>query len=141
MENKQRNITQSNRNKGGRFKTVALQCQDIKRKNTRRHTALGKSAGVDKFSFRGRRIPQAFCHAILVLIPKSEQGKYRGIALLETIYKLISTIIDTRLKEAIEFDDALHGFIKKRGTGTAIMEVKLLMQLVKRGIKHCIWLL
>jgi hypothetical protein len=48
-----------------------------------------------------------------VLIPKAEQGKYRGIALLEVIYKLISTIIDTRLKDAIEFDDALHGFIKK----------------------------
>ena len=33
----------------------------------------------------------------LVLIPKSKAGEFRGIALLEIIYKLISSIINQRL--------------------------------------------
>ena len=53
----------------------------------------------------------------LVLIPKSKAGEFRGIALLKIIYKLISSIINQRL------------FREKRGTGTAIMEAKLLAQL------------
>ena len=48
--------------------------------------------------------------------------------LLELIYKLVSLIITRRLTEAIEFHDALHGFRGGRGTGTAIIELKLLMQ-------------
>ena len=76
-------------------------------------------------------MPCAFKHSVLVLIPKSTPGQYRGIALLEVIYKLISSIINGRIQRAITFDDAIHGFRPGRGTGTAIMEAKLLMQL------HC----
>ena len=56
-------------------------------------------------------------------------GKFRGIALLEVLYKLVSTIINSRLKRTINFDDSIHGFRAGRGTGTAITEAKLRMQL------------
>jgi hypothetical protein len=76
-------------------------------------------------AFEDGKIPKSFCNTILVLIPKA----FRGIALLEVIYKLISSIMNTRLQNAIEFDDAAHGFRPKQGTGTAIIEAKMLMQL------------
>lgn len=80
-------------------------------------------------------IPHKFCHGILVLIPKAQQGEFRGIALLEPLYKLVSMIINDRIQAGITFDDAIHGFRPGRGTGTAIMEAKLLMQLHSRSDK------
>ena len=74
-------------------------------------------------------IPRSFCNGILVLIPKSNPGEYRGIALLEAVYKLVSSVISHRIISKIEFDDAIHGFRPGRGTGTAILEAKLLAQL------------
>ena len=67
----------------------------------------------------------------MVLIPKGGGGS-RGIGLLETIWKLISSIIDRRIKEGITFHDALHGFCPRRGTGTGIIEAKLIQQLAVR---------
>jgi hypothetical protein len=61
--------------------------------------------------------------------------QFRGIALLEIIYKLVSSIINRRLASKIVFHDAVHGFRKGRGTGTAIIEIKLRMQLAKRSTK------
>ena len=58
----------------------------------------------------GTAIPVAFANGILVLIPKSEPGKLRGIALLEVIYKLCLTIIHLRLQDGIEFHPGIHGF-------------------------------
>ena len=75
-------------------------------------------------------ILKSFSQAILVLVPKPDrEGKFRGITLLEVVYKLLSSIINCRLSAAISLDDGLHGFWKGRGTGTAIMEAKILSQL------------
>lgn len=41
------------------------------------------------------------------------------------MWKLIEKIIDTRLCHGIQFHDALHGFRKSRGCGTAILECRL----------------
>ena len=79
--------------------------------------------------FSGKDFPATFAQAILVLIPKDVHGKYRGIVLLEVLYKLCSTIIHLRLLNAIQFHSALHGFRPGRGTRTAILEAKLLQQL------------
>jgi hypothetical protein len=51
----------------------------------------------------------------------------RGIALLEPIWKVISTIIKERITDAVNFDHALHGFRSERGTTTVIIEAKLQM--------------
>lgn len=81
-----------------------------------------------RLAFAEEEIPRAFSQGIFVLIPKSKAGEFRGIALLEIIYKLILSIINQRFSSTIVLDDALHGFRAKRGTGSAIMEAKLLAQ-------------
>ena len=78
--------------------------------------------------FRTGVLPTELPRSILVLLPK-DSGGFRGIGLLEIIWKLISSIIDARLKSSIEFHDCLHGFLAKRGTGTATIEAKLMQQL------------
>jgi hypothetical protein len=72
-------------------------------------------------------IPQELSWSVLVLIPK-ESGGMRGIGLLEVIWKVCSSIINSRLQNGIEYYEALHGFRKERGTGTAILQAKLVMQ-------------
>ena len=54
-------------------------------------------------------LPMQLPWAILVLLLKSDGGT-RGIGLLEVIWKAMSSILDGRLKAAIPFHDALHGF-------------------------------
>jgi hypothetical protein len=72
-------------------------------------------------------LPQQLTWVIVVLLPKGG-GDYRGIGLLEPLWKVIEGIIDQRLN-AITLHDCLHGFRAKRGTGTAIIEAKLAQQL------------
>jgi hypothetical protein len=79
--------------------------------------------------FDGKAIPQEFLYEILCLIPKEDQGKYRGIALLEVVYKLVLMIIHLRLQTVIDFHPFLHGFQQQCSTGTCILEAKLQMQL------------
>ena len=63
-----------------------------------------------RLAFEEGVVPQDFYHGILVLIPKSSPGEYCGIALLEIIYKFVSSIINRWISLKIEFDDAVHGF-------------------------------
>ena len=79
-------------------------------------------------SFLGYEIPIAYSHAILVLLPKNELGKFRGITLLEVMYKLWSMIFYLRAIKVIKFHPAIHGFLRRHGCGTAILEAKLEMQ-------------
>eukprot|EP00957_Ditylum_brightwellii_P061037 4633286-Ditylum_brightwellii.AAC.1 len=64
---------------------------------------------------------------IIVLIPKGGSN-YRGIGLLEPFWKVIEKVMDGRL-EVVKFHDCLHEFCTGRGTGTAIIEAKLVQQL------------
>ena len=61
------------------------------------------------------------------MIPKGK-GEFRGIGLVEVIWKLLTLILHRRLA-AINLHDILHGFREGRGTGTATLEAKLLQQL------------
>ena len=67
---------------------------------------------------------------ILVLIPKGTTDT-RGIILLETLWKLVEALINTRLKTSLQMHDVLHGFSDGRWTGTAIMELKLAQELAR----------
>ncbi|KAL7543923.1 hypothetical protein ACHAWF_007483, partial [Thalassiosira exigua] len=73
------------------------------------------------------QIPRQLLWVVVVLLPKGG-GDYRGIGLLEPIWKVIEGVIDTRLG-VIELHDCLHGYRNKRGTGTATVEAKLAAQL------------
>jgi phage-related holin len=48
----------------------------------------------------------------VVLLPKGG-GDYRGIGLLEIVWKVIESIINRRIASKIQFHDSLHGFIAK----------------------------
>ena len=74
-------------------------------------------------------IPTELTWTILVLIPKGDGSQTRGIGLNETLWKILEAIIDTRVKSVVVFHDILHGFIQRRGTGTAILEAKLAQEL------------
>jgi hypothetical protein len=80
-------------------------------------------------AFDDKAIPQEFLYEILCLIPKEDRGKYRGIALLEVVYKLVSIIIHLCLQTVIDFHPSLHGFRQQCGIGICILEAKLQMQL------------
>jgi Reverse transcriptase (RNA-dependent DNA polymerase) len=86
-------------------------------------------------AFTRTAVPQVFGIGILVLIPKSEHNQFRGIALLDVIYKLISRITSTRMNDSISYHDAVHGFRRKRGTTTAISELKLYMRATRMNEK------
>lgn len=93
-------------------------------------------------AFETGETPTAFQAGTLVLVPKSDISKYRGIALLEALYKLISALINRQVCKHVKWHNAVHGFIAERSCSTAILEVKLTMQLAKwRGqVYHQIFL-
>ena len=62
-----------------------------------------------KHIWRTGEIPQRMLLAVVVLIPKGTSGDYRGIGLLEVIWKLLERVLDARLSE-IGLYDYLHGF-------------------------------
>ena len=49
----------------------------------------------------------------------------RGIGLVESIWKLLGKIINRRILVVVEFHPCVHGFRKRKGIGTAILEDKL----------------
>ena len=64
----------------------------------------------------------------VVFIPKGK-GDYRGIGLVEVMWKVVAVILNSRFTSFITFHDVLHGFRAGRGTGTATLEANLLQQL------------
>ena len=63
-------------------------------------------------------------------VPDSQGGKYyRGIGLVEVMWKVVAEILNRRLTASITFHDLLHGFRAGCGTGNATFEAKLLQQL------------
>ena len=72
-------------------------------------------------------IPQQMLWVVIVLLPKGG-GDYRGIGLLDPIWKVMEVVMDNRLK-VLDYHDCLHGFLAGRGTRTATTEVKLAQQL------------
>ena len=59
-------------------------------------------------------IPQQMLLTIVILIPKGNLGDYRGIELMEVMWKVIERVMDKRMS-GIELHDTLHGFRAKRG--------------------------
>ena len=62
------------------------------------------------------------------------RGEYRGIGLVEGVWKVYTRVVNCRLKRSVTLHDALNGFRSGRGTGAAILEAKLVQQLA--GIAH-----
>ena len=60
--------------------------------------------------------------------PQGEMD-YRGIVLVEVLWKVVTAILNLRLTASITFHDLLHGFREGCGMGTSTLEAKLLQQL------------
>ena len=73
-------------------------------------------------------IPQELGWIILFLIPKGSTYS-QCIGLLETLWKVVEVIIDTRLRTSIHFHDVIYGLWAGKGTRTAIMEMKVAQEL------------
>ena len=63
------------------------------------------------------------CQAV-VLIPKGK-GYYRGIGLVEEMWKVVADILNYWLTASVTYHDSLHGFQAGRGTGTATLKSKI----------------
>ena len=82
-----------------------------------------------QLAFReGKLVEEATWQAV-VLIPKRTTD-YRGIGLVEVIWKLVASILNLQIMASITFHDFLHGFQEGCGTGTATLEAKLFQQLM-----------
>ena len=77
--------------------------------------------------WEGKLAEEAMWQAV-VLIPKGKTD-YRGIGLVEVMWKVVAVILNHRFTTSITFHDFLHGFWFGRGTVTATLESKLLQQL------------
>ena len=64
----------------------------------------------------------------VVLITKAKKD-YRGIGLVEVMWKVVSEILNRRLTASITFHDFLHEFWAGHGTGTSTLKDKLIQQL------------
>ena len=73
-------------------------------------------------------IPQELGWTILVLIPKGNTN-IQGIGLLETLWKVVEVLVDTRLRASLQMHDVPRGFRYGRGTVTDMMELKLAQDL------------
>ena len=62
------------------------------------------------------------------MTPKGQE-EYRGIWLVEVMWKVVAEILHLRLTASITYHDFLHGFRAGRGTGTATVKAKLLQKL------------
>ena len=62
---------------------------------------------------------------IMVLLPKGRE-EFRGIGIVEVMWKVVAAILHCQLTNAITYHDFLHGFREGHGTETATLEAKLL---------------
>ena len=62
-----------------------------------------------QMAFQEGRLPSELTWTTMILLLKG-RGGYRGVGLVEVIWKMITTIINTRLGVAISLHDAMYGF-------------------------------
>ena len=79
-------------------------------------------------AFRDVKLAEEATWQAVVLIPKGK-GDYRGIGLVEVMWKVLVVILNCCFTYSITFHNVLHGFRSGRGTGTATLEAKLFQQL------------
>jgi hypothetical protein len=71
--------------------------------NPEKKDAWRRVVQLDQMAFTNQPLPRSFRAGILVLIPKGVPDQCHGIALLEVIYKHISTIINHQMSTKVEY--------------------------------------
>ena len=77
--------------------------------------------------------PEEAAWATMVFLPR-ERGEYRGIGLVDVVWKVNAMVIKFCQKRSVAIHDALHGFRTGMDMGTTTLEAKLAQQLA--GIAH-----
>ena len=67
--------------------------------------------------FRDGTVPEEILWATMGLLPKGKGG-YRGVELVEVLWKVYSVVVNCRLKRSVVLHNALHGFIEGMGIAT-----------------------
>jgi hypothetical protein len=114
---------------------TGMRAEDLKRWYKNREETpepWEKLVSIIQTTFSTGEIPFVIPHCILALIPKTDSPVMRGIGLMEIIWKTMTKIINDRILGGVRFHDGLHGCVPRRGTGTALIETKLAMQLAMR---------
>ena len=77
----------------------------------------------------------------MFLIPKG-RGYYRGIGLVEVVWKVVAVILNCQFIASITYHDFLQGFREGCGIGTATLKAKLLQKLaaMKEEVLYVIFL-
>ena len=65
----------------------------------------------------------------MVLITKGDSKEFRGIGIVEVMWKSTSSIINQYLILEILYYETLHGFWMRRGMGTATVKSELIQQI------------
>ena len=78
-----------------------------------------------QIAFREGEIAEEATWQAVVLIPKGKKD-YRGISLVEVMWKVLAAILNRRFTASITYHNFLHGFRAGCGTGTATLNAKLL---------------
>ena len=78
-------------------------------------------------------MPEELAWSTTVSLTKG-RGEYRGIGLVEVVWKVLATVVNCRLKSTVTLHNALHGFRAGSVTGTATLETNLSPQLA--GLAH-----
>ena len=89
-----------------------------------------KVVAIIQADFREGELMESCAWQTVVMIPKGVGTDFRGIGLVEVLWKAISGIINRRISSSIHFHDALHVFRAERGTGITILEAELLQKLI-----------
>ena len=78
---------------------------------------------------------------VLVPVPKG-RGNYRGIVLVEVVWKVVVDILYRRLTASITYKNFLYGFLAGCGTVIATLKAKLIQQLaaMKGDVLYVIFL-
>ena len=79
-------------------------------------------------AFREGEMDEEATWQAVVMIPKGRK-EYRGIGLVEVMWKVVAAVLHRHLTTSITYHDFLHGFWAGCGTGTTTLEAKLLQQL------------
>ena len=79
-------------------------------------------------AFRDVELAEEATWQAVVLIPKGKKD-YRGIGLVEVMWKVVAAILNYCFTASITYHDFLHGFRAGRLTGTSTLKAKLLQQL------------
>ena len=87
-----------------------------------------KVFAIMQLEFREGTLDEKFMFQKFVITPKG-RGDFRGIGLVEVLWKTVASLLNHRLTAGITYHDALHGFKVGQGTGTSALEANLIQQL------------